>query len=81
MAADLANGYMADHHLPAPEYGPASGFYLTVPSPPASVARLQATDVYIDDLNFLVQGSPAQKRRVTEMVLQGINYIFPSLPD
>ena len=42
---------------------------------------MQATDVYIDDLNCLAQGSPAQQQRVNEMVLQGINDIFPSLPD
>ena len=37
-------------------------------------------DVYMYDLNCLVQGSHAQQRQVTEMVLQGIKDIFPSLP-
>ena len=80
-AADLDNGYMADHHLPTPEYGPTSGFYSNVPSPPTSVSQLQVTDVYMDDLNCLAQGNITQQRRVTEMVLQGIKGIFPSLPD
>ena len=31
------------------------------------------------NLNCLAQGSPDQHRRVTEMVLQGIKDIFPSL--
>ena len=34
----------------------------------------------MDDLNFLTQGSPDQQRRVTDMVLQGIKDIFPSVP-
>ena len=34
----------------------------------------------MDDLNGLAQGSPDQQRRVTDMVLQGIKDIFPSLP-
>ena len=52
------------------------------PSPPplASTGRLQAAEVYMDDLNCLAQGSPYQQRQVTEMVLQGIKDIFPSLP-
>ena len=50
------------------------------PPPPTSETRLQATDVYMDDLNCLAQGSPAQQRRVTEMVLKEIKYIFPYIP-
>ena len=53
----------------------------TRPPPPASAARLQATDVYVDDLNCLVQVSPAQLRRATEMVLQGIKNILTYLPE
>ena len=34
----------------------------------------------MEDLNCIKQGSPDQQRRVTEMVLQGIKDIFPSLP-
>ena len=34
----------------------------------------------MDDLNCLAQGSPYQQCRVTEMFLQGIKDIFPSLP-
>ena len=34
----------------------------------------------MDDLNCLAQGSPDQQRRVTQMFLQGIKDIFPSLP-
>ena len=79
-AAYLANAYLSDDRLPTPEYGPTLGTYSTVASPPASAGRLQATDVYMDDLNCLAQGSPDQQRRVTEMVLQGIKDIFPSLP-
>ena len=37
--------------------------------------------VYVDGLNCLAQVSPAQQRRVTEIVLQGINDIFPYIPD
>ena len=70
---------MADYRSPTPEYGPTLGTYSTVPSPPASEARLQAMDVCIDDLSCLAQGVNAQQRQVTEMVLQGIKYIFPSL--
>ena len=61
-AANFANVYMADHHLPTPEYGPTLGNYSTVISPPTSVGRLLTTDVYMDDLNCLAQGSPAQQR-------------------
>ena len=71
---------MADHRSTTPEYSPTLGTYLTVPSPPASEERLQATEIYMDDLNCLAQGSPAQHQRVTEMVLQGIKDIFTSLP-
>ena len=56
------------------------GTYSTVATPPASAGRLQATDVYMDDQNSLAQGSPDQQDQVTDMVLQGINNIFPSLP-
>ena len=45
------------------------------------MVQLQATDIYVDDLNRLLQVSPVQQRRVTEMVLQGIKDIFSSLPD
>ena len=34
----------------------------------------------MDDLNCISKVSPDQQRRVTEMVLQGIKDIFPSLP-
>ena len=34
----------------------------------------------MDDLNCLAQGSPAQKQQVTDMFLQGIKDILPSLP-
>lgn len=68
-AADLANGYMDDHCLSTPEYGPTSGTYSTVLYPPASEARLQAMDVYMDDLKCLAQGSSAQQQEVTDMVL------------
>ena len=71
---------MSDHRLPTPEYVPTSGTYSTVTSPPDSEARLQATDVYMDDMNCLAQGSPAQQKQVIEMFLQGIKDIFPSLP-
>ena len=64
-AADIANVCMDDHCLPTPEYGPTLGTYLTVTSPPAADAQLQSMDVYMDDMNFLVQGSPAQQRQVT----------------
>ena len=79
-AADLANAYLANDRLPTPEYGPTLGTYSTVASPPASSGRLQATDVYMNDLKCLAQGSPDQQRQVTEMVLQGIKDIFPYLP-
>ena len=71
---------MDGHRSPTLEYSPTSWFYLTVPSAPASEARLQAMDVYMNDLNFLAQGIPDQQRRVTDMVLQGIKDISPSLP-
>ena len=79
-AADLDNAYLDDDRLPTPEYGPTLGTYSTAASLPASAWRLQATDVYMDDLNCLAQGSPDQQHRVTKMVLQGIKDIFPSLP-
>ena len=41
---------------------------------------MQAKDVYMEDLNCLLQCSLAQQRQVTEMELQGIKYIFLSLP-
>ena len=34
----------------------------------------------MDDMNCLVQGSPAQQQRVAEMVMHGIKDIFPSVP-
>ena len=34
----------------------------------------------MDELNCLAQGSPDQQGQVTDVVLQGINNIFPSLP-
>ena len=71
---------MDGHRSPTPEYGPTLGLYSIVPSAPASEARLQAMDVYMNDLNCLAQGIPDQQRRVTDMVLQGIKDIFPSLP-
>ena len=42
---------------------------------------MQATDVYVDDLNCLAQGSTAQQQRVNDMFLQGINDIYPSIPE
>ena len=78
-AEDLSNGDMADNCSFTQEYGPTSGTYLIVPTHPAYEERFQATDIYMSDLNCLAQGSPAQQRRVTEMVLQGIKDICPSL--
>ena len=72
---------MADNRLPRPYYGPTLGNYsIATPSPPDYSGRLQTTDVYVEDLNCLSQGSPYQQRRVTEMVLQVIKDIFPYLP-
>ena len=78
-AADLANAYLTYDRLPTLEYGPTLGNYSTIAYPPASAGRLKEMDVYMDNLNCLAQGSPDQHRRVTEMVLQGIKDIFPSL--
>ena len=78
--ADLTNCYMADYRLPTLYYGPTLGTYSTVPASPASKARLQAMDVYMDDLNCLEKGSPAQKGQVMEMVMRRVNDILPYLP-
>ena len=61
-AADLANVYMADHRSPTPEYGPTLGTYSTPPPPTSSSGRLQATYVYMENMNCLAQGSPEQQR-------------------
>ena len=79
--ADLTNGYIADNRSPTSEYSSTPGVYSTILYSPASAAPFQAKDIYMDDLNFLSQGSPAQQRRVAEMVLQGIKDIVPSLPN
>ena len=36
-------------------------------------------DIHMDDLSCLAQGSLDQKYRFTEIVLQGLKDIFPSL--
>ena len=71
---------MADHRFPTPKYGPTIRNSSAAPPPPACAGQLQATDVYMENLNCLAQVKPDQQQRVTEMFLQGIKDIFTSFP-
>ena len=49
-AADLANVYLHNGATSFSEYALTKGTYATSPSPTASAKRLQAVEVYMDDL-------------------------------
>ena len=78
-AADLANVYLHDGTTTFVEYAPTKGAYSTSPSPTASAKRLQAVEVYMDDLMGATQGDPTQQRRATEIMLKAIKEVFPSV--
>ena len=78
-AADLANVYLHDGTTTFVEYAPTKGAYSTSPSPTASAKRLQAVEVYMDDLMGATQGDPTQQRRATEIMLRAIKEVFPSV--
>ena len=76
-AADLANVYLADGDATFTEVPPTRGAYSTTPSPMASSKRLQAVDMYMDDLMGATQGDPKKQRRATELMLWGVKEVSP----
>ena len=54
--ADMANGYILDPTSAFLIYPPTANQYSTAPAPTASSARLQCTEVYMDDLLSSTQG-------------------------
>ena len=54
--ADMANGYILDPTSAFVIYPPTMNAYSTTPAPTASSARLQCTEVYMDDLLSATQG-------------------------
>ena len=78
-AADLANAYIKDPTTPWVPYKPTVGKYSTTPHPRASSTRLQEVEVYMDDFMGMMQGDVEQQERVTELLLQAIKEIFPTV--
>ena len=79
-AADLANTYLENPQTPWRPYVPTKGIYVTTPNNAASSNRLKKVEVYMDDFMEMTQGDPDQQERVTELLLQAIKEIFPSVP-
>ena len=77
--ADVANQLINQPNTPVPIYGPTSDLYHTVSSPTASPSRLQHADVYVDDINCVAQGDALQQQRVTELVLQALKDVYPTV--
>ena len=66
--ADMANGYILDPTSAFVIYPPTVNTYSTTPAPTASSARLQCTEVYMDDLLSATQEDRTQQQRVSENV-------------
>ena len=75
---DLANTAFRSELDPAP-YQPTADLYTATPSPSAGPHRLQYADVYMDDINCLTQGDVHQQRRVTEIVLDKLKLVYPTV--
>ena len=80
-ATDVANTYISNPATVFNTYRPTNGIYRTQPAKEASAERLQYIDVYMDDLNCVAQGGPAQQHRVAELVLCAIKETYPSTHD
>ena len=80
-AADLAKAYLAKPQTPWRTYDPTKDRYVTTPNNAAYSNRLQKVEVYMDDFMGTTQGDPDQQERVTEIFLQAIKEIFPSVPE
>ena len=78
--ADMANGCILDPTSAFVIYPPTVNEYSTMPSPTASSARLQCTEVYMDDLLSATQWNRTQQQHVSELTLRDLKEIFPSLP-
>ena len=65
----MENLYIADPSSSFTKYAPTSGSYYNFPSCAPPPARLQGTDIYMEDLMCLSQGYPTQKHGVTDLVL------------
>ena len=50
------------------------------PPPTASAARLQYVDVCMNDLHRATQGDVGKQQRTSELTIQALKEIFPSLP-
>ena len=63
--AYMANGYILDPTSAFQIYPPAANKYYTEPAPIESSARLQCTEVYMDDLMSSTQVDMKQQQRVS----------------
>ena len=70
--ADMANGYILDPTSAFKIYPSTARKYSTEPAPTASSARLQCTEVYMDDLMSATQGDMKQQQRVSELTLRSL---------
>ena len=78
--ADMANGYILYPTSAFVIYPPTMNAYSMTPAPTASSARLQCTEVYMDDLLSATQGDRTQQQRVSELTLRALKEISASLP-
>ena len=67
--ADMANGCILDPTSAFVIYPPTVNAYSTTSAPTASSARLQCTEVYMDNLLSATQGDRMQQQRVSELYL------------
>ena len=70
--SDVADGYLLDPTSSFEIYPPTAVTYSLDPSPPASAARLQYVDVYMEDLNCATQGDVGQLQRTYNLTLQAM---------
>ena len=77
---DMENGYILETASAFLIYPPTANNYSTAPVPTASSARLQCTEVYMDDLLSATQGDMKQHQRVSKIMLRALKEIPPSLP-
>ena len=78
--ADMANGYILDPTSAFVIYPPTANTYSTTPAPMVSSARLQCTEVYMDELLYATQGYRTQQQHISELTLRSLKEIFSSLP-
>ena len=71
----MENLYIVDPSSSFAKYGPYSTFF----SRTASHVCIQGTDAYMNDLMCVSQGYPAQKHRVTDMVLRYLKEVLPTV--